>query len=139
MKKLFLLPLVIFTSVLLCGCSKDEEKNIVGEWSLTRIVSTETALDGSWEYHSDEVVTTGSSLDGYIFRADGTGIDISEAGYITNFTYVVDGNILRTKSIPWEYIHKYIIEKLTAEELILYYTKYDRDYILEEHYYYQKI
>ena len=121
MKKIFtklLVLLVVASGMVLTGCEKNNQKNLIGKWKLVS-VSQEIKI-------GDQVVKSGTGMLPYsliyVFNSDGTLVQITDYGEgevsVTGL-YTLDNNklILRDPTVPGSLILE--VKELTAKKLVL--------------------
>ena len=121
MKKIFtklLVLLVVASGMVLTGCEKNNQKNLIGKWKLVS-VSQEIKI-------GDQVVKSGTGMLPYsliyVFNSDGTLVQITDYGEgevsVTGL-YTLDNNklILRNPTEPGSLILE--VKELTAKKLVL--------------------
>lgn len=116
--KLLVLLVVVASGMVLTGCEKNNQKNIVGKWKLVS-VSQEIKI-------GDQVVESGTGMLSYsliyVFNSDGTLEQITDYGEgevsVTGL-YTLDNNklILRDPTVPGSLILE--VKELTAKKLVL--------------------
>ena len=128
--KRYLLLLFCATALILCGCSKDDERgggiidarDLIGKWELYMEYDADY---GEWD---DEFGEEAGCIVINEYHEDGSGF-WTESDYPSHilryvpFTYKVDGNMLRLyyDDRGVEEVEEARIEKLTASELVLAY------------------